>query len=846
MGARAVNRYLDWCTTSGKRAGNRQVLESYRAKVGPAERKRLTVALRRIATEDNDPYGGGFQPNSDPSQRPPSNSVGKGGTPAPVETPPPNPMPNIIPPGPAQVSPWPVYGAPGNTSPGDIPGMIGVPTVPGMGFQQHGGLSTEYGTPERRIVEAVSRGIADAYIDRYGELDRRLMQAQAAGRQLVAEAKPINHAEEAAQQQWRKMDSSLSAKGYKYDKASGHWTKPGARPVKNHWPIKASWSRLANYLNARQHRAAEGDLLKAEGDEISTIGQYTQFAENARQQGDEAAANTFEDIIGDEREHVQKFDDQLDRVAHRKQAGWEYQPQKYPHNRNRPRPEWANEDSSGYFDSHPEDERPDWLFAEEPETGEREAHRKQAWMDGMVGGHGAVEGNPRLSRARGFDSGADQTGYADSSSVFGGPGQERLPQGLRSGATQSGQESRSYPGGADVARRGRGAAGSSSQRRQARQSADESGVWNEPGERGRHGSSRYALAEAENALSGGPSPDGRQPDPQSTQAGMAAMSGMRQGAQEKVGWTGWGPSVAPKTRQVDGWEWNERLAGYTSGVPQRFSCHCGSLFDAPGGYHKCGCGKTWNSYVIGQGGPSHTASADLYIVREIPVRPGVIVASYDGSLDAGTEVSELSGVELRTGERAAREDSSPSRGQERVSLRLSERREAGNGSSLPHSRSRSADVPGIAERGGGDSPSQRQSARQPAGESDLRDQGRQHAGHGAARHTVAAGQDSLPIRSPAGSTESGATPTEVGLAFLSGVRAGTQASGEAPRVGFPDRSGSVLPTDHDYIASIYKLTDPGELDDEGEDDGRPTMKATPADWHRRDKNQRWTKAARRG
>lgn len=330
-----------------------------------------------------------------------------------------------------------------------------------------------------------------------------------------------------------------------------------------------------------------------------------------------------------------------------------------------------------------------------------------------------------------------------------------------------------------------------------------------------------------------------------TQAGMAGVLDVRQGAQAKVGWTGWGPSVAPKTRQVDNWEWNERLAGYTSGVPQRFSCHCGSLFDAPGGYHKCGCGKTWNSYVIGQGGPSHTASADLYIVREIPVRPGVIVASH-GSLDAGPEVSELSGVELRPGKRTAREDSSPSRGQERVSLRLSERREARNGSSLPHSRSRSADVPGIAERGGGDSPSQRQSARQPARESDLRDQGRQHAGHDPARHTVAAGQDSLPIRSSAGSTESGATPTEVGLAFLSGVRAGTQASGEAPRVGFSNRGESVLPTDHDYIASIYKLTDPGELDGEGDDPGTPKLKATTPDWHRRDKNQRWTKAARRG
>ena len=664
---RAVNRYIAWCTRRGLRAADKKVMTGYHNKVGAAERRRLAAALRRIATEDNDPYGGGFNPNSDPSQRPPSNSVGKGGTPPPVETPPPNPMPNIVPPGPAQVGPWPVYGAPGNNTAGDIPGMIGLPTVPGMGFQPH------------------------------------------ASRRTAKE--PVNIAEEAATNQWRKMDSALSAKGYKYDKASKHWTKPGARPVKNHWQIKASWSRLADYLDVRQ-AAADADLLKAEGDEISTIGEYQDFAQSARALGDDAAANAFEDIIDDEREHVQRFDDQLDRVA----ANDDWQPVVQG--------KYVYPGSEGFRpkDDHSQCRHPDACVVQHPELlKKKQSSRKQAWMGGMVGGHHA-----------------------------------------------------------------------------------------EP-----------------------------------TQAGMAGVLDVRQGAQAKVGWTGWGPSVAPKTRQVDNWEWNERLAGYTSGVPQRFSCHCGSLFDAPGGYHKCGCGKTWNSYVIGQGGPSHTASADLYIVREIPVRPGVIVASH-GSLDAGPEVSELSGVELRPGKRTAREDSSPSRGQERVSLRLSERREARNGSSLPHSRSRSADVPGIAERGGGDSPSQRQSARQPARESDLRDQGRQHAGHDPARHTVAAGQDSLPIRSSAGSTESGATPTEVGLAFLSGVRAGTQASGEAPRVGFSNRGESVLPTDHDYIASIYKLTDPGELDGEGDDPGTPKLKATTPDWHRRDKNQRWTKAARRG
>ena len=390
---RAVNRYIAWCTRRGLRAADKKVMTGYHNKVGAAERRRLAAALRRIATEDNDPYGGGFNPNSDPSQRPPSNSVGKGGTPPPVETPPPNPMPNIVPPGPAQVGPWPVYGAPGNNTAADIPGMIGLPTVPGMGFQPH------------------------------------------ASRRTAKE--PVNIAEEAATNQWRKMDSALSAKGYKYDKASKHWTKPGARPVKNHWQIKASWSRLADYLDVRQ-AAADADLLKAEGDEISTIGEYQDFAQSARALGDDAAANAFEDIIDDEREHVQRFDDQLDRVA----ANDDWQPVvkgKYV---------YPGSDGFRPKDDHSQCRHPDACVVQHPELlKKKQSSRKQAW----------------ISHA-------------------------------------------------------------------------------EP-----------------------------------TQAGMAGVLDVRQGAQAKVGWTGWGPSVAPKTRQVDNWEWNERLAGYTSGVPQRFSCHCGAF-----------------------------------------------------------------------------------------------------------------------------------------------------------------------------------------------------------------------------------------------------------------------------
>lgn len=84
---------------------------------------------------------------TDPN-RPPSNSVGEGGTPPPEDDSAFLPSPDYgVPPGPAQVGQWPVYGAPGNTSPADIPGMIGLPTFPGMGFIPRGGSVHNSGYP---------------------------------------------------------------------------------------------------------------------------------------------------------------------------------------------------------------------------------------------------------------------------------------------------------------------------------------------------------------------------------------------------------------------------------------------------------------------------------------------------------------------------------------------------------------------------------------------------------------------------------------------------------------------------------------------------------------------------
>lgn len=95
----------------------------------------------------------------------------------------------------------------------------------------------------------------------------------------------------------------------------------------------------------------------------------------------------------------------------------------------------------------------------------------------------------------------------------------------------------------------------------------------------------------------------------------------------KQAWSGWGPAVAPKVRHVAGWDWDDYQNGYLSHRPQHFACSCGESFPAPSGFQRCACGRQWNSYPIGSIGPNKEASADLFIVREIPVRPDVIVAS---------------------------------------------------------------------------------------------------------------------------------------------------------------------------------------------------------------------------
>lgn len=105
----------------------------------------------------------------------------------------------------------------------------------------------------------------------------------------------------------------------------------------------------------------------------------------------------------------------------------------------------------------------------------------------------------------------------------------------------------------------------------------------------------------------------------------AILKQLKSGSRKQA-WMGFG-SEQPGAHKVAGWEWDSYLNAHVASKPREFTCSCGKPFAAPSGFQRCACGKQWNSYVIGTGGDRHEASAEKYLVREIPTRDGVIVAA---------------------------------------------------------------------------------------------------------------------------------------------------------------------------------------------------------------------------
>ena len=91
---------------------------------------------------------------------------------------------------------------------------------------------------------------------------------------------------------------------------------------------------------------------------------------------------------------------------------------------------------------------------------------------------------------------------------------------------------------------------------------------------------------------------------------------------------------------------------------------------------------------------------------------------------------------------------------------------------------------------------QRSASRQSSGESGVRDQGREHAGHGRARHAMVSAEDSLSSGSSSGTAESGCYPTEARVAAMQGLSQRSQVGEEASWREPSGRDESVLSADH--------------------------------------------------
>jgi hypothetical protein len=335
-------------------------------------------------------------------------------------------------------------------------------------------------------------------------------------------------------------------------------------------------------------------------------------------------------------------------------------------------------------------------------------------------------------------------------------------------------------------------------------------------------------------------------------------------------WGEWEPTKEASffTRRVPDWKWDDHLAGYISKEGKAFTCSCGQKIAAPS-YKTCSCGKVWNITALGS--TQHLASdtADFYVAREIPVRPGVILAgknmesgipSADGEMDSDSGVGRLRGIQPRTSAQSGSNRSASTFWEANSERPGTQGEYCGQPSRVSHrapgagqySDGALVDGSGVFRATGGPSGAtpQRRSTRQPSGESGLRDAVRQHGGHGSPRNAVAAAETGLPQRSPAGGTQPGAQSTSARVAAMSGVPAGAQLDQDAPRGGSSRRGGSPLsqakPTQRELVAMIDKLADWTKYDDEDPArQGGPkkppstSIPKQPKDWAKRDSNGTW-------
>lgn len=332
-------------------------------------------------------------------------------------------------------------------------------------------------------------------------------------------------------------------------------------------------------------------------------------------------------------------------------------------------------------------------------------------------------------------------------------------------------------------------------------------------------------------------------------------------ASRKEAWMGWGPALFPRVREVTGWNWDNHLNGYLANRPQHFACECGNSFPAPNGFQRCACGRQWNSYVIGTGGSSHEASADKFIVREVPVRPDVIVANREmTSMRKEAPFADYQDFDDCTSQNSGKRSPEAYCGEIK---HRTEDKTAKTPTMLDDKWQQTSE--GWAHPDGGmikPSPDHE-------GKYQLYGPTVSFGGHGGKLAPLKAPHEDPHHLMNWYSWASGEGPKPPGTSFFGAVDPNWKPSGkynkqyadeayarrDNPRdYGWDDfdhemdAQGITTRPKHGAISLIdprtggmHTLVDPGELDD-GEDAGHPTMKTPPKDWARRGDGARWQRS----
>lgn len=433
-------------------------------------------------------------------------------------------------------------------------------------------------------------------------------------RQLLAEAKQTDHVAEAVKGQWDQQNSHMGQLGYQWDKGLNHWTKPGAANVRNHWQHTGAGRHddgTTNTPNPLWHATDELEYPN----EVNSISKPMMGREPgapAHPGGHRAEAGTHDYRHGDP--------DQIFAPQHgyedwghesgpsgppyvRPQDTEDYEGHALPPHRHEAAGDWDGYNWDRYdqfqgLGDHPQ--RPD----------QKQVHQDQNYLDGPMGP--LSQGRPNV---RPDPASPDYKSHV-----------EQVPNTENAVGTNSYDHYRKGSAGYDWQPHPSG--GFRTPEGQFPQGMIQPGREGWPTE-GKHvgymlTGEKWHDSDPTNAYVGAfDSPEEAQG---AVEHSMERHRTTRLGSRKQA-WMGWGPAQFPKRQVVAGWDWDNHLNGYLATSPRQFECGCGEPFPAPSGFHRCACGKQWNSYVIGTGGSRHEASAEKFLVREIPTRENVIVAN---------------------------------------------------------------------------------------------------------------------------------------------------------------------------------------------------------------------------